>query len=300
MWPTILFVILFGTESGICGELSILPPHICDLIRAVPLSFNTGLEDFIRWYPNKNGEFSIKTAYYHLLHSLDYATSSISSFNWRMIWKIKIPFKYTMLIWNCCNEILPVAKSLNSKIDCISPTYSRCSATDEDHIHLFRDCWESSILWNYIFGRLAKNYGINLRSFLNLPWIDWISFNLNQSEKWKAIFCIAIWHIWKSSQAVVKQKMVKQFSVYSAFYVDYITTNKILQGKDKGKTKIVPAIWIPPAYDYLNLNTDGSWKAHNEGGGMVVEFSQVQQASGIWDSRVNSMLLLPFQQNFML
>lgn len=138
---------------------------------------------------------------------------------------------------------------------------------DEDHLHLFRDCWESSILWNYIFSRLVKNHGLNIHSFFHLSWIEWIGYNLKQSGDWKMIFYIAIWHIWKSrNQAVFKQKMVKTFSVYNVFYVDYITTNKILQGKDKGNLKVIPAMWTPPSYDYLKLNTDGRLRVHNNAG----------------------------------
>lgn len=159
-------------------------------------------------------------------------------FNWNSIWKIKVPFKYKMLLWNACHEIFPVAEGLHRKLDFISPMCSRCTIVVETDIHLFRDCGDSSILWNYIFSILLPHHKINLQNFFNLDWKDWIVFNLKQWYAWSIIFCVALRHLWKArNRAVFDHKMLKSFSVYNTFYVDLIATNKSLQGKGKEKVR---------------------------------------------------------------
>lgn len=59
-------------------------------------------------------------------------------------------------------------------------------------------------------------------------------FNLKQSMDWKELLCVASWHIWKLRNiAVFEHKMIKPFSAYDSFYVDYVTTNHLLQGSDE-------------------------------------------------------------------
>lgn len=76
---------------------------------------------------------------------------NLDSIAWNKIWKITGPYKYKILLWNCAHRILPVAANLNRFIPDISAICSRCRLHMENHLHLFRDCPQSSILWSYIF-----------------------------------------------------------------------------------------------------------------------------------------------------
>lgn len=157
-----------------------LPSHICNLIKKnTPISKGNTTKDYIRWIHTRNGAFSIKSAYSLSFNNGSYTPSPSSCFHWKSIWKVKVPFKYKMFIWNCCNEILPVAQKHSSVIHEISPTFVRCYYAVETHLHLFRDCWESSIIWNYIFQRLSIASSINLQLFFNSDWTHWIYYNLN-------------------------------------------------------------------------------------------------------------------------
>ncbi|XP_056692002.1 uncharacterized protein [Spinacia oleracea] len=59
---------------------------------------------------------------------------------------------------------------LNTVIPQIAPTCARCSSNSETHIHIFRDCHTSSILWNFIFQRLGIPDKFNYSIFQNSPW----------------------------------------------------------------------------------------------------------------------------------
>lgn len=52
---------------------------------------------------------------------------------------------------------------LKMKVNCFDATCSRCRIEDESHLHLFRDCTTSVVIWNM----LLQNFKlINDRGFL--------------------------------------------------------------------------------------------------------------------------------------
>lgn len=150
----------------------------------------------------------------------------------------------------------------------ISPVCVRCYHAAETHLHLFRDCWESSIIWSYIFQRLTLASAINLQLLFNLDWVQWISYNLKQNHSWKVLFSVAMWHIWITrNKTVFEMKVVKPFSIFNALFMDHASISHTLQGKEKAADKTPKPTWFPPTYDFLKLNVDGSWKELNEAGG---------------------------------
>ncbi|XP_056683220.1 uncharacterized protein [Spinacia oleracea] len=58
----------------------------------------------------------------------------------------------------------------------------------------------------------------------------------------------------------------------------WIDTFPHTKGKGKEQVRKDELIWLPPAYEFLKLNTDGSWKARNEAGGGGV----FRGATGKW------------------
>ncbi|XP_021855317.1 uncharacterized protein [Spinacia oleracea] len=254
----------------------LIPNDLKEQILATPLPQSSIVEDFIHWVPSKEGSFSIKSAYNLLLSSPpDSSQSTFAvnhfSFPWKSLWKLRAPFKYKMLLWNCMHEILPCAKSLNRFATHISPLCVRCNLQEESHLHIFRDCSSSSILWNYIFQRVLIPNAFNFEIFQNSTWSDWIDYNLKLSDSWKIIFIVAIWHLWKHRNSTVfEQKMGSAFSLFNAFYVDWKITVSVLQGKGKEKMgEPIPPhpTWIPPAKGFMKLNTDGAWKGIDKAGG---------------------------------
>lgn len=158
-----------------------------------------------------------------------------------------------------------MAQKLCYILDFISPICVRCHNNPESHLHLFRDCWESPIIWNYIFQRVNFASTIDLTKFFNTNWRNWLSYNLSQAHNWKSLFSIAIWHIWIARNKVVFDlKMTKPFSIYNTLFMDHSSTSHILQGKGKEVSNGSKPTWFPPSFDYLKLNVDGSWKEQNE------------------------------------
>ncbi|XP_056688698.1 uncharacterized protein [Spinacia oleracea] len=258
----------------------LIPSHIKSLILSYPLSNNCKELDFIRWIYSKNGCFNIKSAYHCQFSTIHCPT--LNNVSWRKIWKIPGPYKYKMLLWNCAHQILPVAESLHQFLPQISPTCSRCRLNSENHLHLFRDCPQSSILWTYIFQRVWSNSKFDFYTFYNSNWSAWITFNLNNSIKWKSLFITAIWKIWLSRNRVVFDlKMKSAFSLYNDFYVDWTSANNCSHGKELGANQ-VPGLtkktWFPPKDGVMKLNVDDAWKSNAVAGGGGV----FRRSTGSW------------------
>ncbi|KAL2920754.1 hypothetical protein RDABS01_012245 [Bienertia sinuspersici] len=263
--------IIVGNSWSLDSISHLIPSSLIPEIMAIPISSSYPIEDRVRWRLTKHGEFTIKSAYHHTTNNaLQLPHSKFCS----SLWKINAPFKYKMLLWNASHSILPVGTILSIKIPNFNNLCARCGSFPEDHMHLFRECASSSVLWTRIFG-LLKFQNFDYHSFYCNQWSEWMSFNLSatKNENWRSIFTIAIWHIWKMrNKAVFDGAMQNSTTIFNQFLSDYHASNKYLQ-----INLVRPIIqdqlqkWRPPQSGFYKLNTDGSWRgiAAAGGGGVI-------------------------------
>ncbi|XP_021736143.1 uncharacterized protein LOC110702697 [Chenopodium quinoa] len=91
-----------------------------------------------------------------------------------------------------------------------------------------------------IFQKVKPPPKFNYGMFMKSKWNVWLKFNLSQTQKWRAIFSMGMWHIWKLRNG---------------------GTNKgkgILLTERSASASILK--WNPPRAGFLKLNTDGAWK----------------------------------------
>ena len=91
-----------------------------EAICAIPLS-RRQVSDSVYWKYNKDGIFTVKSAYKvarALLKKVDWAESSSGSRGsrvWAAIWKLQIPNKIKVFGWRACHDILPTRRNLKKK-----------------------------------------------------------------------------------------------------------------------------------------------------------------------------------------
>ena len=89
---------------------------MCD----IPLS-RRQVSDSVYWKHNKDGIFTVKSAYKvakAILKKVNWAESSSSSGGsrvWATIWKLRIPNKIKVFGWRACHDILPTRRNLKKK-----------------------------------------------------------------------------------------------------------------------------------------------------------------------------------------
>lgn len=96
----------------------LLPLDIIKQIGEIPLASMSEVEDDFTWNFEKNGTFSVKSAYYLINRGEEeYGGKGL----WRGLWRKNIPFKYKLLIWNGIHNILPSALFLARRIHNFNP-----------------------------------------------------------------------------------------------------------------------------------------------------------------------------------
>jgi hypothetical protein len=112
---------------------SCCPPSDADAILAIKLP-QRQCDDFVAWFPKKNGIFSVHSAYrLGLQQSLDLLSEGQSSAEpggdrgiWNLVWKAKVPQKLRVFAWKAATSTLAVRSGLHHRIPKIDPTCIMC------------------------------------------------------------------------------------------------------------------------------------------------------------------------------
>lgn len=109
--------------------------------------------DRLIWKAEKNGHYSVRSAYRLCVEELVDVCHLRQPGNWRDIWRLKVPPKVKHLIWRMCRGCLLTRIRLQDKgVSC--PTRCvRCTSEHEDLNHIFFKCpfgiqvWNAAGLW---------------------------------------------------------------------------------------------------------------------------------------------------------
>lgn len=180
------------------------------LILATPL-FRQVEEDQLIWKAEKNGHYSVKSAYRLCMEEIADNSFLHRPGYWTGIWKLKAPPKVKNLIWRICRGCLPTrARLLDRCVNCTSMC-ALCDRNYEDAIHVFFDCpkarnvWKESHILQDVTRAMQNNNTIaeivfallqnlpqnKLEFFVSIVWSIWKSRNLkvwqNVSESWNQV-----------------------------------------------------------------------------------------------------------------
>jgi hypothetical protein len=112
-------------------------------------------EDFISWYPEKLGIFTVKSAYRLGLNTKmqqqDRGASSAvpdgRRLAWRMVWRCSVPPKVKLLTWKICCNALATQVNMTRRRMATQSTCWVCGMEDEDTFHVFMRCPHARELW---------------------------------------------------------------------------------------------------------------------------------------------------------
>jgi len=171
----------------------VFSPYIASSILHTPL-FSQVQHDRLIWKAEKNGRYSVRSAYRLCVDELIDVSYLRRPGYWSGIWRLEVPPKVKNLIWRVCHGVLPTRARLCDKgVQC--PTSSvHCLAENEDTAHLLIDCpavvqvWQVSGLWQDI--QQAKTHE---NSAINVVFYLLQHLTVEQSQR----FAVTIWSIWK-------------------------------------------------------------------------------------------------------
>jgi hypothetical protein len=145
-----------------------------NMILKIPLSHNT-CEDFVSWEHNKEGIFTVKSAYMFAKSEKLFLFSSTNgkggasnikqiTEDWKHIWKVNAPEKMKIVLWRLAHDCLPTGQQLLCRHIPVSDACCYCGQM-ETVVHAILKCQYVTEIWR----EMKKWCGIKrkLNSFIS-------------------------------------------------------------------------------------------------------------------------------------
>jgi len=118
-----------------------LPHHIVDIVSNIPLHIDPFKDEWC-WSLTRNGMFSTKSATW-MCHDLD----RTSTWEGKWIWKINLPPKIKIFLWQIYHNSLPIRGTLLRRGMHIDVTCLLCQGDIESFDHLYIQCPCPKNIW---------------------------------------------------------------------------------------------------------------------------------------------------------
>jgi hypothetical protein len=105
----------------------------------IPLNLQHG-EDIPIWKLSRNGIYSVKSAYYHLMEVIIDNNHLKVEGNWTKLWKLCVPTKVKFFIWRLLRGCIPVRSRLVQKGVQCNNKCPHCNNFEENEWHCFFGC----------------------------------------------------------------------------------------------------------------------------------------------------------------
>ncbi|KAL0301821.1 UNVERIFIED_CONTAM: putative mitochondrial protein [Sesamum radiatum] len=130
---------------------NIFNPEDQELILKIPLG-RESLPDTRCWHYTQNGLFTVRSAYFLAVKSLNPQSSSTRSNDplnarWKTIWNVKLPPKVRLFVWKLASNALPTGTNLEKRLRTIHFACPFCGDTNDDTLHIFLHCHYARQTW---------------------------------------------------------------------------------------------------------------------------------------------------------
>ncbi|KAL3513503.1 hypothetical protein ACH5RR_026220 [Cinchona calisaya] len=144
-----------------------------EAISSIPLSKSL-IRDRWVWHHNKNGQFSVHSAYHLAIKLPEFLSRGVSeglgsdgvNGVWNVIWHMVIPPKIKHFMWQACNNVLPMMVQLGSRGVNLDQHCLVCRGERENlsrilfHCRIAKEIWHHSNLKGAVFGVVQELGGL--------------------------------------------------------------------------------------------------------------------------------------------
>lgn len=124
-------------------------PFEVERVMSIPISSRLP-EDVMCWDLEKDGVYSVRSAYKAIwgdLHSNSEASSSYSMALWKKIWKVQVLPRVKIFAWRALSNALPTNVAIHRRVPSHGTVCSVCGQADEDAIHALYYCQFAQEVW---------------------------------------------------------------------------------------------------------------------------------------------------------
>ncbi|GLT35678.1 hypothetical protein SLA2020_101090 [Shorea laevis] len=226
--------------------------------------------DNLVWHYNKFGKFTVKSAHflaYKYINGFDImeGNNSVSSAEWKHLWKLKLPPKVKVFLWRAMLNRLPTLDNLLAKGVVNNALCQTCQLADESLMHILLYCPHVEPIW---FGSALGLIPRQLRLQNFVGWWRYMNTIAKQNstpfliEQW-AVIC---WNVWKArNKKYFEQSNFNPNQVLTqatGMFQEYcLWTNKdLLNSPKKAAVRTqVKSCWTRPPPEFMKINVDASY-----------------------------------------
>nr|KYP70308.1 Putative ribonuclease H protein At1g65750 family [Cajanus cajan] len=171
-----------------------------------------GLQIFSsKWICDKDGVFSVKSAYLWLQRSLGGELRYSSDFHLviKSIWKCKAPIKCLVFCWQVFMNAFPCKSLLQVRgVELDNNLCSLCSLFVEDPLHLFLMCPMAFNIWLAVANWLEV--AVVLPNSLTSLYLYWTNLGIykKRSQCFQVVWVSVIWLLWLHRNVIIFQQGV--------------------------------------------------------------------------------------------
>jgi hypothetical protein len=171
------------------------------IINSIPLS-PLPVEDRIIWRGTKNGNFSVRSAYFLEVEKNEAqrgeTSRPVEGIMWKECWNMKVPNVVKLFLWKALHNLLPTRVNLAKKGVTTDKLCPICAMEEETVMHVLWSCPASADVWGAGPRRLQKLDGAG-RCFSEL--FDDICRRCDISEV--ELFAVTARRIWLRRNSVI-------------------------------------------------------------------------------------------------
>ena len=214
------------------------------------------------WRFEKNGLYSVRSAYREIISSYDALLQHRVPWNFNIIWNLKLPPKIKNFLWRICRNCLPTRMRLITKGVQCPPTCAICDNYEEDGKHLFFACSKSVGCWQ----RLGFWFSIQQVWSSTASCADIIFSLLQQLDVTQQhIFSVTLWSIWKHMNNKLWNNIVETIQLIGDQAVAFLNSwRNVQETRIRGSpvnSQSDLSQWSKPCVGRFKCNVDASFSA---------------------------------------
>jgi hypothetical protein len=209
-----------------------------DVVEITRLTLNLlTQEDAPIWRYSKNGNYTVRLAYYQLMEHIIDNNNLKEPGNWKKLWRLHVPNKVRIFIWQLLRRCLLVRGRLAQKGVPCDNKCPYCTSYVENEWHCFFGCvavqevWEENPMWNQI-----KPYIDNAIDIVQMV------FQMLEELETKVLCSIfmmlwAVW--WRRNQVCWQEKVPTTYAVNRRaidHYNDWLKARTMHQTSSRNNT----------------------------------------------------------------
>ncbi|XP_060959451.1 uncharacterized protein LOC133030657 [Cannabis sativa] len=229
-------------------------PEDASIILGIPLSSVDA--DTWYWVAEKNGFYSVRSAY-HLLQTLKHPPGlSEPNISWKILWSLKAPPKAKDLVWRAASNCLATKVNLCIKKVLIENTCPMCGVFAETELHVLVTCTFAWACWEFAGLAAANREAFSLGQWLT------DSFSRLQGELHSRV-AMMCWAIWCARNDLIWQQRSR--SVKDVVNFANSSLDQWLKAQGKGNIPLLSPLkdgdgaelWLKPSVG-IKLNVDAA------------------------------------------